>query len=212
MLDYLTGLFLKFYDIPALIALGGYVGLALIVFAETGLMVGFFLPGDSLLITAGLFAALGQLDIVLLNAILIPAAVLGDAFGYWFGSRVGRRLYERKDSFFFRRSHLLHAKAFYEKHGGKTIVLARFVPVVRTFAPIVAGVAEMPYSKFAPYNIFGAILWVGGTTLLGFSLGRVIPDIEKHLLIVIGVVIVLSFLPVFKEFWEERKAAKTENR
>lgn len=208
MLDQITALVLKVYDIPALIAWAGYAGLAFIVFAETGLFFGFFLPGDSLLISAGLFAAAGHLDILLLNAILIPAAIVGDAVGYAFGSRFGRKLYERKDSFFFRRSHLMRAKAFYEKHGGKTIVLARFVPVVRTFAPIVAGVAEMPYSKFASYNIFGGILWVAGTTLLGYFLGRVIPDIEKHLLIIIGVVIVLSFLPVVKEYWKERKAVK----
>jgi len=208
MIDQITGLFLKVYDLPALIQWAGYAGLAFIVFAETGLFFGFFLPGDSLLVTAGLFAAAGHLDIVLLNLILIPAAIIGDAFGYFFGSRVGRRLYEQKDSFFFRRSHLLRAKAFYEKHGGKTIVLARFVPLVRTFAPIVAGAAGMPYSKFASYNVVGGILWVMGTTLLGYFLGSVIPDIEKHLPYVVAIVILLSFLPVIKEYLDERKAGQ----
>lgn len=205
MLDQITGLLLKVYDLPALIQWAGYAGLAFIVFAETGLFFGFFLPGDSLLVTAGLFAATGYLDILLLNAMLIPAAIIGDAVGFAFGARVGKALYSRPDSFFFRRSHLLRAKAFYEKHGGKTIVFARFVPVVRTFAPIVAGAAEMPYSRFALYNITGGALWIMSTTLIGYFLGRVIPDIERHLFIIVAIVIVLSFLPAIKEYLAEQK-------
>src|SRR3989344_1310802 len=139
MLEFFSNFIHSVYDVPALIAWGGYTVLALIIFAETGLMFGFFLPGDSLLITAGLFAATGQLDFLMLNLILVPAAILGDALSYLIGSKLGKALYDRPDSVFFRRSHLLKAKAFYEKHGGKTIIMARFVPVVLTFAPVVAG-------------------------------------------------------------------------
>jgi membrane-associated protein len=205
MLEFLSNFINAVYDVPALIAWGGYGILAAIIFAETGLMFGFFLPGDSLLVTAGLFAATGQLDLSLLILFLFPAAVLGDALGYLIGSKMGHALYSRPDSLFFRRSHLLKAKAFYEKHGGKTIIMARFVPVVRTFAPVVAGVAEMPYSKFAVYNITGAFLWVAGLTSAGFFLGRVIPNVESHLNVIIALVIILSFLPAVHEWHKERK-------
>jgi membrane-associated protein len=198
-MDYLIGLVEKFfqtvYNIPELIRIGGLIGLIAIVFAETGLLIGFFLPGDSLLITAGLFAARGDFDIVTLNLTLIAAAILGDATGYWIGRRTGKALYNRPDSFFFRREHLRITHEFYEKHGGITIVLARFIPILRTFAPVVAGVAEMGYRKFATYNIVGGILWVTSMTLAGYILGSIVPDIESRIHIVVAVVIGLSLLP-----------------
>lgn len=183
------------YNVPALIRAGGMMGLVLIVFAETGLMVGFFLPGDSLLMTAGLFAARGDLDIVWLNLALIAAAIAGDATGYWIGHKAGMALYTRPDSFFFRRQHLIKTHEFYERHGGKTIVIARFMPIVRTFAPVVAGAAEMTYRRFAFYNVMGGIGWVTSMTLVGYFLGRTVPDIDKHIHILVAVVIFLSLLP-----------------
>ena len=158
-----------------LVSLGGYTGLTLIVFIETGLLIGFLLPGDSLLVTAGLLAGSGAigLNIVVLNLLLIPAAIIGDAVGYWIGRRAGRPLVDRPDSRFFKRTHLLRTQAFYERHGGKTIVLARFVPIIRMFAPVVAGVAAMPYRRFAMFNIVGGIGWVLSMTLLGYFLAAV---------------------------------------
>ena len=198
-MDYLIGLVEKFfetvYNVPELIRIGGLIGLIAIVFAETGLLIGFFLPGDSLLITAGLFAAKGDLDIVTLNLTLIAAAIIGDATGYWIGKRTGQALYSRPDSFFFRREHLRITHEFYEKHGGITIVIARFIPILRTFAPVVAGVAEMGYRKFATFNVIGGILWVMSMTLTGYLLGSIVPDIESRIHIVIAIVIGLSLLP-----------------
>jgi membrane-associated protein len=158
-------------------------------------MVGFFLPGDSLLVTAGLFAAKGDLDIVWLNIALIVAAILGDATGYWIGYRAGKALYSRPNSFFFRREHLIKTHEFYERHGGKTIVIARFMPIIRTFAPVVAGAAEMTYRRFAAYNVIGGIGWVLSMTLTGYLLGRSVPEIDKHIHLVVAVVIFLSLLP-----------------
>ena len=158
-------------------------------------MIGFFLPGDSLLVTAGLFAARGDLDIVAQLRALILAAIIGDATGYWIGKRTGQALYSRPNSFFFRRQHLIKTHEFYEKHGGKTIVIARFMPILRTFAPVVAGAAEMTYRKFAIYNIAGGIGWVTSMTLIGYFLGQAVPNIEEHIHIVVAVVIFLSLLP-----------------
>ena len=183
------------YNVPELIRIAGLFGLILIVFAETGLLVGFFLPGDSLLITAGLFAARGDFNIVTLNVTLIAAAIIGDATGYWLGKRTGAALYSRPDSFFFRRDHLRITHEFYEKHGGKTIVMARFMPIVRTFAPMVAGIAQMGYRQFATYNIVGGVLWVVSMTLGGYYLGQVVPNIEKNIHYVVAVVIFISLLP-----------------
>jgi membrane-associated protein len=183
------------YNVPELIRMGGMAGLILIVFAETGLMIGFFLPGDSLLVTAGLFAARGDLDITWLNISLIAAAIIGDATGYWIGYRTGKALYNRPNSFFFRKDHLLRTHEFYEKHGGKTIIIARFMPIVRTFAPVVAGAAYMTYRQFALYNVVGGVLWVSSMTLTGYFLARMIPNVDEHLHIVVAVVIFLSLLP-----------------
>jgi membrane-associated protein len=194
-LELIQELFRRLYNVPELIRMGGLIGLVAVVFAETGLMVGFFLPGDSLLVTAGLFAAKGDLNIIWLNLALMAAAVVGDATGYWIGRRAGHALYSRPNSFFFRKQHLIKTHEFYERHGGKTIVIARFVPIIRTFAPVVAGAAEMTYRQFALYNIVGGIGWVASMTLTGYFLGRAIPDIDKHIHIVVAVVIFLSLLP-----------------
>ena len=193
--DVVTEFFRTVYNVPELIRLGGLVGLVVVVFAETGLMIGFFLPGDSLLVTAGLFAAKGDLDIVWMNVALCAAAIIGDATGYWIGYRAGKALYSRPNSLLFRRDHLIKTHEFYERHGGKTIVIARFMPILRTFAPVVAGAAEMTYRRFAIYNIAGGIGWVLSMTLTGYFLGRAVPDLEKHIHIVVAVVIFLSLLP-----------------
>ncbi len=194
-MDLIQEFFRTVYNVPELIRMGGMIGLVAVVFAETGLMIGFFLPGDSLLVTAGLFAAKGDLDIVWLNVALIAAAIAGDAVGYWIGYRTGKALYSRPNSLLFRREHLLRTHEFYEKHGGKTIVIARFLPILRTFAPVVAGAATMTYRRFATYNIAGGTGWVLSMTLIGYFLGLAIPDIDKHIHMVVAVVIFLSLLP-----------------
>jgi membrane-associated protein len=195
VIELIESFFRTIYNVPELIRIGGMAGLIAIVFAETGLMVGFFLPGDSLLVTAGLFAARGDLDITWLNVSLILAAIVGDATGYWIGYRAGKALYNRPNSFFFRRDHLLRTHEFYEKHGGKTIIIARFMPIVRTFAPVVAGAAYMTYRRFAAYNVIGGILWVTSMTFTGYFLAQLIPDAEKNLHLIVAVVIFLSLLP-----------------
>ena len=182
-----------------------------VVYAETGLLIGFFLPGDSLLVTAGLFAAGGQLNIIWLNLALMVAAVLGDATGYWIGYRAGMAIYSRPDSFFFRRKHLIAAHQFYEKHGGKTIIIARFMPIIRTFAPVVAGAGTMSYAKFATYNVVGGIGWVASMTLTGYFLGRAVPDLDQHLHLVVAAVIFLSLMPGMIAFLREwMKKAKPQ--
>ncbi len=193
--EFVGEVFRRVYNVPELIRLGGMGGLILVVFCETGLMVGFFLPGDSLLVTAGLFAARGDLDILHLNLALMAAAVIGDATGYLIGYRLGQALYRRPNSLLFRREHLVKTQRFYQRHGGKTIIIARFMPIVRTFAPVVAGAAEMTYRRFAAYNVVGGVAWVASMTLTGYYLGRVVPDLEKHIHIVVAVVIFLSLLP-----------------
>jgi membrane-associated protein len=190
-----TWFFDNVYNVPVLIRTVGPYGLMAVVFAETGLLVGFFLPGDSLLITAGLFAARGDLDIRFLVPSLILAAIVGNATGYAIGKRTGKALYSRPDSLLFRREHLQMTHEYYEKHGGKTIILAQFIPILRTFAPVVAGVAEMGYTRFATYNVVGAILWVAGMTLAGYALGNMVPNIEKRIHYVVAVVIAVSLLP-----------------
>jgi membrane-associated protein len=208
-LELVQEFFRRIYNVPELIRMGGLIGLVVVVFAETGLMVGFFLPGDSLLVTAGLFAAKGDLNIVWLNLALMAAAILGDATGYWIGRRAGHALYSRPNSFLFRKQHLIKTHEFYEKYGGKTIVIARFVPIIRTFAPVVAGAAEMGYRQFATYNIVGGIGWVASMTLTGYFLGRAVPDIDKHIHIVVAVVIFLSLLPGIISIAREKMKARS---
>ena len=183
-----------------------YVMLFAIVFAETGLLIGFFLPGDSLLFTVGVVAGAGDLNIVYINAVLIVAAIVGDAVGFMLGRRAGPMVFERPNPRFFKREHLLKTKAFYEKHGGKTIIYARFVPIIRTFAPFVAGVADMPYARFAAFNIFGGIGWVILMTMSGFYLGNV-PFIRRHFEKVVLGIIFVSVVPVLLELWKHRRTS-----
>ncbi|MBI4138715.1 VTT domain-containing protein [Candidatus Uhrbacteria bacterium] len=182
-------------NVQEVIRWGGYAALIAIVFAETGLFIGFFLPGDSLLVTAGLFAAKGDLNVLILFLVVAVSAIVGDAVGFEIGRLTGKKIFAREDSWLFKKKHLERTQRFYEKHGGKTIILARFMPVVRTFAPLVAGVAGMPYRRFALFNITGGIGWVGSMVGIGYVLGRSIPDIDKYIHIVIAVVIFLSILP-----------------
>lgn len=172
-----------------------YPAITLVVFAESGLFFGFFLPGDSLLFTTGLLASQKVLNIWVLLLLLPIAAILGDSVGYWTGRKLGGWLMKQKDTFFFQKHHLLKAQAFYEKHGGKTLILARFMPAIRTFAPIVAGMANMHYGNFLTYNVVGGILWAVGMTLGGYFLGQLIPDVDKYLLPIIGAIVVISVLP-----------------
>ena len=191
----ITWFFDTVYNVPELIRLVGFYGLIAIVFAETGLLIGFFLPGDSLLITAGLFAARGDFNVWMLGTVLTIAAIAGDATGYAIGRRTGRALYNRPDSFLFRREHLRITHEYYEKHGGKTIIIARFIPILRTFAPMVAGVAEMGYTRFATYNVVGAFLWVWSMLLGGYALGNMVPNIEQRIHYVVAAVIAISLIP-----------------
>jgi membrane-associated protein len=173
----------------------GLVGVTAIVFAENGLLIGFFLPGDSLLFTAGFLSSQGYFGIWELTILVTVASIVGNTVGYAFGSRYGRRLFQRPNSRFFKQENLLKTQAFYEKHGVKTIVLARFIPVVRTFAPIVAGIAQMGYRTFTVFNIIGGIIWAAGMTLLGFWLGTKVSNVDKYLLPIIALIIILSVLP-----------------
>lgn len=186
--------------IPAL----GLAGVAFMIFAESGLFFGFFLPGDSLLFAAGLFASAGYLPLVPLIIICIICAIAGDAVGYWTGRKLGPRIFSKEDSFFFSNAHVARAEAFYAKHGSRTIVLARFVPIVRTFAPIVAGVARMNYKTFFSYNAWGAVVWVSLMTLLGYFVGSKIPNAKDYLLFITIGIIALSFVPVLISYFNKK--------
>ena len=193
------------FDLVEFIKLAGYIGVFGFVFAESGLLIGFFLPGDSLLFTAGFLASQGYLNIWVLAFGAWCFAVLGDSAGYAFGKRVGPALFKREESRLFKPRHLEKARVFYEKHGKKTIVLARFMPIVRTFAPIVAGAGEMHYTTFLAYNIIGGALWAVGVSLVGFFLGNLIPNIDKYLVPIILGIIVLSLLPPIIHTLRHRK-------
>jgi membrane-associated protein len=188
----------------------GTIGLILIIFAESGLLIGFFLPGDSLLFTAGIFAAKGDLNIAVILFGCFAAAVLGDQVGYAFGKRVGPALFKRTDSKLFKQEYIQRADEFFERHGAKTIVLARFVPVVRTFAPILAGVGSMRYRTFLMFNLVGGFVWAVGVTLLGYWLGNQIgaDNIDKYLLPIIFVIIVISVVPAVIEVMRHRRKAR----
>ncbi len=188
----------------------GYALLFAIVFSETGLLIGFFLPGDSLLFTVGVVAGAGKLNIVAINILLMVAAVVGDAVGYSLGRKTGMRIFDRPDSRFFKREHLLKTHAFYEKHGGKTIIYARFIPIIRTFAPFVAGVAGMSYPRFLSFNIFGGIGWVLLLTTAGYYLGNV-PFVRAHFEKVIIGIILVSVLPIVVEFVRHRMRPAGQN-
>lgn len=184
------------FDLTLVLEAVGYLGLFALVFAESGLFFGFFLPGDSLLFTAGIIAAGGPFSIGIVLPVIFVAAVLGDSVGYSFGRHAGRRLFRRKDSAFFSQKNLDRSRAFYRRHGQKTIILARFVPVVRTFAPILAGVSDMRYATFLTFNVVGGLVWTLLLTLLGYGLGSAIPNVDRYLLPIVLVIIALSFAPV----------------
>lgn len=208
-MDFLVDLLSGRYALDDLIRWGGYAVLVAIVFTETGLLIGCFLPGDSLLITAGLVAASGALDLWLLMFLLSAAAIIGDQVGYAIGYRVGPVLFTREKSLLFNPGHVERTREFYERHGAKTIVIARFVPIIRTFAPVVAGVAQMQYRKFVFYNVAGGLGWVISMTSAGYLLGRAIPDIGSYVHVVVAIVIVLSVLPIAFEF---RRARRSRSR
>ena len=182
----------------------GYALLFAIVFSETGLLVGFFLPGDSLLFTVGVVAGAGDLNIFVVNAVLMAAAMIGDSTGYWLGRATGPRIFDRPDSRMFKRHHLERTQRFYEKYGGKTIIYARFVPIIRTFAAFVAGAAKMPYLRFLPFSICGGIGWVFFMTMLGYKLGSV-PFIRHHFDKVVLLIIAISFVPAISEVIKSRR-------
>lgn len=204
MFEFLKHLLMNLYNVRGLIEWGGTVLVCMIVFVETGLFVGFFLPGDSLLVTAGVFAGAGNLKLSWLLACATLCAIAGDQLGYWIGRRAGKALYRREDSRFFKRKHLVEAHEFYEQYGGKTVIMARFLPIIRTFCPPVAGAAEMNYTRYLTYDVAGGFLWVWGMTLLGYSLGRTVPNIDKKIHIVIVAVIVVSFLPAALHYWRSK--------
>lgn len=183
-------------DPIAILKTGSYLGIAFLVFAESGLLFGIFLPGDSLLFAAGLLAAGGFFEVGILMMIVVTAAIVCDSVGYWFGSEVGDRLFQRKDSRFFKQEYLKRTQRFYEKYGGRTLILARFVPIVRTMAPILAGAGKMSYRKFISYNIIGGFLWGMSMISLGYFLGSIIPNSEKYVVPLSLVIVVISFFPI----------------
>lgn len=192
------------FDLFSLVEATGYAGIAAIIFAETGLFFGFFLPGDSLLFTAGILASQGFFNIWILVLLTTPAAILGDSVGYWSGKKAGPRIFTRPDSFWFNQARVLDARRFFEKYGPLSIVLSRFIPVVRTFTPIVAGVAGMRYKVFLTYNIAGAFLWAFAIPILGFFIGNAVPDIERYIIPLVILVVVISLFPVAADIVRKR--------
>jgi Uncharacterized membrane-associated protein len=206
----ITDLYHRLSNLPELIQWAGFVGLTAIVFSETGLLVGFFLPGDSLLVTAGLLGARGYFNVYSLAPLLTLAAILGNSTGYLIGHASGPRIFRREDSLLFNKKHAIRAHQFYEKYGRKTIILAQFMPIIRTFSPVVAGVAEMPFRHFITYNVVGAILWIWSMVFTGYFLGRYIPGIDKHIEIVVIVVILISIMPGIISTLRNRSRSKAE--
>ena len=184
------------FNLVSLVQTVGYLGIFAIVFLESGLLIGFFFPGDSLLFTAGFLSSQGFFDIKILIAGCFIAAIAGDTIGYLIGAKLGPKIFTKENSIFFHKKHLERAQRFYDKHGGKTIILARFIPVIRAFAPVVAGAGKMDYKKFLFFNLFGGVLWAIGVTLAGYYLGSLIPDVDKYLLPIVGLIVIASILPV----------------
>lgn len=204
MLDFLAAC--ARLDPVAIITTGSYLGIALVVFLESGVLLGIFFPGDSLLFAAGLLSGAGFLDFPPLVIIAVAAAILGDSVGYWFGANVGTNFFKRKDSRFFKQEYLKRTERFYQTYGGRAVVLARFVPIVRTIAPILAGIGSMKYRTFLAYNALGGCLWGAGMISLGFFLGSVIPNSEKYIFPLSLLIIVISFLPIFANVLKGRRA------
>src|SRR5512135_908484 len=210
MLESLRDAFHTLTDVEGLIRWGGTALVCVIVFVETGLFVGFFLPGDSLLVTAGVFAAAGHLDLAALLTFVSLCAFAGDQLGYFIGHHAGEALYRRDDSLLFKKKHVERAHDFYEKYGGKTVILARYVPIVRTFAPAVAGAAAMRYRRYVCYSVVGGPLWVGSMVLTGYFLGFAIPDINRNIHLVVITVVFVSFLPALYEVLRHRRRRSPE--
>ena len=211
-MELLQELFSKLRDLPELVRWAGTVGMMLIIFCETGLLVGLFLPGDSLLVTAGLLGATRPefgIHVWSLGFLLVASAIVGDSTGYNIGRFTGPRLFTRQDGLIFKRAHLKKAQDFYEKHGGKTVMIARFVPIVRTFAPVLAGVGSMPYTRFLGYSVSGSVLWIWSMLLIGYGLGKTIPGVAHHVEKVILAVILLSVMPGVISWLRERQKSKT---
>lgn len=208
MVESLRNILHFLFNVQGLIEWGGTALVCSIVFIETGFFVGFFLPGDSLLVTAGVFAAAGHLHLAELLILVPLCAIVGDQIGYWIGRKAGQALYRREDSLIFRKRHLERAHQFYEKYGGKTVILARFVPIVRTFCPPVAGAALMPYGRYFVFDVAGGLLWVGSMILGGYFLGSVIPNIGERIHYVIAAVILISLLPAIISILRARSAGK----
>ena len=210
LMELLQDLFSKLRDLPELVRWAGTVGMMLIIFCETGLLVGLFLPGDSLLVTAGLLGATRPefgINVWSLGFLLVASAIVGDSVGYQIGRFTGPKLFTREDGLIFKRKYLKKANDFYLLHGGKTVMIARFVPIVRTFAPVLAGVGSMPYARFAAFSISGSLLWIWSMLLIGYGLGKTIPGVAHHVEKVILAVILLSVLPGAISWWRERRKA-----
>jgi membrane-associated protein len=193
-------------DPLAIVKAGGYVGIALLVFAESGLLIGIFLPGDTLLFAAGLLAGGGLLSYAPLAAVVVIAAILGDSVGYWFGRNVGQALFKRPDSRIFKQEYLHRTEEFYKKYGARAVVLARFIPIIRTITPILAGVARMRYGRFLSYNVLGALVWGAGIVSAGYFLGAAIPGIERYILPISLAIVILSFLPILINVFSGKRA------
>jgi len=203
LLDFLH----RLRDVRGLIAWGGYVGLTAIIFAETGLLVGFFLPGDSLIVTAGLLAATtGAFNVWLLGLLLTVASIIGNSSGYAIGRATGPRLFTRENSLLFNKKHLYRAHEFYQRHGGKTVIIARFMPIVRTFVPVVAGMGQMDYGRYTTFNVVGGVAWIWSMLFIGYFLGRYIPGVDQHVETVIIIVIFLSLLPGIISWLKARRS------
>lgn len=192
------------FDLIPLLQTFGYLGIAVIVFAESGLFFGFFLPGDSLLFTAGFLASQGYFNIFALMFLATIFAILGDSTGYWFGTKIGPMIFTRSDSFWFSKKRIEQAENFFEKHGAKSLILARFIPAVRTFTPIMAGVGKMKYRSFLAYNFLGALLWAALIPVLGFWLGSVVPNPDRYIIPIVLLILGISTLPILVELWKSR--------
>lgn len=200
-------------DVRAIIAWGGYVGLTAIIFAETGLLIGFFLPGDSLIVTAGLLAATtGVFNVWLLGLLLTVASIIGNTLGYAIGKTAGPRLFSREDSLLFNKKHLYRAHEFYERHGGATVIIARFMPIVRTFVPVVAGMGQMDYRRYTLYNIIGGLGWIWSMLFIGYFLGSYIPGVDQHIESVILIVVLVSLTPGIIGWLRTKRGAKNPPR
>jgi membrane-associated protein len=206
MIELIRHLVAQLYDVRGLIEWGGTALVCVVVFVETGMFVGFFLPGDSLLVTAGVFAGAGHMKLAELLSLVTLCAIAGDQLGYFIGRRAGASLYRREDSRFFKKRHLERAHEFYEDYGGKTVIMARFVPIIRTFCPPVAGAAKMSYPRYLAYDVAGGFLWVWSMVFVGFTLGRTVPNIDKRIHLIIAAVLVISVMPAAYHAWKVRRA------